>query len=313
VADRYLVPPDDALDSTRRDYVRRRLDDIQAETRYTLNLRVLALGRHDAEVRALEARFAEDERRVLAAEAEDRTARALAPAPALTEPAPGPARRVLGGPALAGALAGCLAVGYLAAHTALDAVALPVRLGPLLATAVALGLVGAGTAVGRLLRRACDLDDNDVLAPERSVIRTLGVAAGAGVVGLAVMRGMSAPTALTLVTFAGGTAAVLVAVAASFLHTDVALDRLDGAARRLRLRRRQAAHTGRRLARARARRRDAVDDLRTGAAAVVARVEATYDLHRVHLGDSEPAWLTQLRGWAAGVELPYGPARDGVL
>jgi len=33
----------------------------------------------------------------------------------------------------------------------------------------------------------------------------------------------------------------------------------------------------------------------------------------VHLGDSEPAWLTQVRGWADGVDLPYGPARDGVL
>lgn len=306
VAPEVARPAADELARVRAAHVWRRLAEIQARRRRAVHRRLTVLGKRHADVVTLESRLALRHRALLAAEEEDRAARSLAPPPGVLPHEPH--HRALGPVGLAAALGVCVLADYLVDRSTLQVLLLPLRLTQLLALLVAVVQTLAAHTIGRLLRRSREAVDPGVLGPERAITLALAALVAVTVAAMAVLRGMFGTLLLALLMLGVGAAAALVAITASYLHTNVRLDALAATERRLGRRGWLAARTSRRLMRAEARRTVAVGNLRACAADVVAEVEGVYATNRVHLNGREPAWLAQMRRWVDGRDLPYDQA-----
>jgi len=284
-----------------RAYLWRRIDEIQRRNRRRIARSVRRLAMRTADVHALDTRLSLQQR---ALENAQRETNAVLDRPASPRIAYDGHVRALGTPALVMTLLLCVVVDYLVDRGALQALLLPLRTTQALALLIAVVQTLSAHTVGRLLRRQVDSLDPDGLRSERLGMWVLIVFVIVTVAGLAAVRGARSSMLLAVLLFAVGTAAAVVAAAASYLHASTRVDAVRRAFSHVRRAGSALTRSRRRQLRALTRRASAVSDLRATAGSVVAQVESVYALTDVQLDGDEPAWIGLLRRWTQGHGLP---------
>jgi hypothetical protein len=193
----------------------------------------------------------------------------------------------------------CAGADYLIDRGALQALLLPLALTQTLALFIAVVQTTASHVAGRLLRRQRETADPGALREERTALRLILGFVALTVVGLAGLRGVFGGWLLVAIMLGVGAASTLVAVAASYLHTNTRLDALRRSERRVRWAGAAVTRRERRLGNALAGAAAARRALQAGAAGIVSRVERACDDLGVEF-DPEPDWIVEARRVARG-------------
>lgn len=294
-------PQHDEETRTRDAYVHSRLAEIQASNRRPINRALRRLGRATARYLAADAHMELARRRVNAAETASSEVHRMGRSPRGT--GYDSHSRALGSIALAAVLVVCVLVDYLVDRSAMQVLLLPLRITQALALFVAVVQMGAAHTVGRLLRRQKEVLDQGALRHERTKMRLLIGLLTTTVIGMAALRLNAGMPLLGAVMFGVGAAATVTAVTASYLHANTRLDAVVASDRALGRRVRNVSRKGRRLVRAEAEVAVRRNDVANRASTIATAVDLVYAAHGTGIPLAEPAWVGQVRRWAAGHDL----------